>query len=143
MIERFHGIDRHKRFSTISMLNREGQELRLIPACTNLKEYIEALGPEDAVVMEASTGAFWWADQAEAKGALCFILDPHNLNSRTQRNTRGVLERRKVAEALPRSCVQSVLQHSNLLLTDQRVVGFLGPFSAAETDRVLDAALLP
>ena len=77
MIERFHGIDRHKRFSTISMLNREGQELRLIPACTNLKEYIEALGPEDAVVMEASTGAFWWADQAEAKGALCFILDPH------------------------------------------------------------------
>lgn len=77
MLERFHGIDRHKRFSTISVLNQEGKELRFISACTNLKEYIEVLEPEDAVIMEASTGAFWWADQVEAKGALCFILDPH------------------------------------------------------------------
>jgi transposase len=59
------------------MLNQEGQETKFIPACINLKEYIETLGPEDAVVMEASTGTFYWADQVEAKGALCFVLDPY------------------------------------------------------------------
>jgi len=51
MIERVHGIDRHKSFSTISVLNRPGE----------------------AVVLEASTGSFWWADQIEAKGARCFV----------------------------------------------------------------------
>jgi transposase len=28
------------------------------------------------VVLEASTGAFWWADQIEARGASCFVVDP-------------------------------------------------------------------
>jgi hypothetical protein len=27
MIERVHGIDRHKQFSTISLLNRQGEEV--------------------------------------------------------------------------------------------------------------------
>ena len=43
----------------------------------NLKSYIDGLGPEDAVIMEASTGTFYWADLVEAKGALCFVLDPY------------------------------------------------------------------
>jgi hypothetical protein len=29
MIQRFHGLDRHKKHSTISVLNREGQENEL------------------------------------------------------------------------------------------------------------------
>ena len=37
---------------------------------------MEGLGPTDAVVLEASTGSFWWADQIEAKGAKCFVVDP-------------------------------------------------------------------
>ena len=37
---------------------------------------MEGLGPTDAVVLEASTGSFWWADQIEAKGAKCFVMDP-------------------------------------------------------------------
>jgi transposase len=77
MIQRFHGIDQHKRFSTISVLNREGKEIEFISMCSDLRAYIETLGPEDAVIEEASTGAFHWADQVEAKEALCFILDPH------------------------------------------------------------------
>ena len=31
---------------------------------------MEGLGPTDAVVLEASTGSFWWADQIEAKERL-------------------------------------------------------------------------
>jgi transposase len=77
MIERFHGIDRHKRFSTISVVNRSGAEIRLIGVCRNLRAYIETLGSQDAVVLEASSGAFWWADQVEFQGAQCYILNPY------------------------------------------------------------------
>jgi len=76
MIERVHGIDRHKQFSTISVLNRQGQEVQFEGACREFGKYVEDLGPTDAVVLEASTGSFWWADQIEAKGARCFVMDP-------------------------------------------------------------------
>lgn len=77
MIERVHGVDRHKRFSTISVLDRQGQEVEFQAACRNFETYVEELGPTDAVVIEASTGAFWWADQVEARGATCHVIDPH------------------------------------------------------------------
>jgi hypothetical protein len=73
MIERVHGIDRHKQFSTISVLNRQGEEVQFQGACREFGKYVEDLGPTDAVVLEASTGSFWWADQIEAKGAKCFV----------------------------------------------------------------------
>jgi len=57
MTKKFHGIDRHKHFSTISVLNREGQEVTFIGVCKDLKKYVENLGPADAVVQEASTGS--------------------------------------------------------------------------------------
>ncbi len=44
--------------------------------CREFVKYVEGLGPTDAVVLEASTGAFFWADQIEAKGARCFVVDP-------------------------------------------------------------------
>jgi transposase len=76
MIERVHGIDRHKSFSTISVVNRQGEEVQFEGACREFGKYVEGLGPTDAVVLEASTGCFWWADQIEAKGARCFVVDP-------------------------------------------------------------------
>ena len=36
MIERAHGIDRHKLFSTISVLDRQGEEVEFIGACREL-----------------------------------------------------------------------------------------------------------
>ena len=77
MIERVHGIDRHKQFSTISVLNRRGEEVQFIGCCRELGKYVQGLGSSDAVVLEASTGSFWWADQIEARGAKCFVMDPH------------------------------------------------------------------
>ncbi len=67
MITRFHGIDKHKKYSTISVLNRKGEEVDFRQKCYDLKEYIENLGSEDAVVIESSTGAFYWADRIESK----------------------------------------------------------------------------
>ena len=67
MITRVHGIDKHKKYSTISVLNRQGEEVYFNQRCCNLKEYIGNLGPEDAVVIESSTGAFCFADQVESK----------------------------------------------------------------------------
>jgi len=77
MIQRFHGIDRHKEHSTISVLNREGQEVEFLSKRPDLRGYIKQLGPEDAVVMEAATGAFFWADLVESTGATCYILHPY------------------------------------------------------------------
>ena len=77
MIRRFHGIDKHKRYSTISVLDREGKEIEFISICYNLDDYVNNLGTEDAVILEASTGAFHYADMAEEQGAVCFVLNPY------------------------------------------------------------------
>ena len=83
MIRRFHGIDRHKAYSTISVLDREGQEIRFVGAC-DLKGYLKELGPQDAVVLEACGGSFWWADRIEERGAQCFVLDPNRFRITTR-----------------------------------------------------------
>jgi transposase len=75
MIEKIHGIDRHKSFSTVSVLDRDGKEIRFLGAC-DLGQYIEKLGPTDAVVLEAGGGSFYWADRIEEGGAHCSILNP-------------------------------------------------------------------
>ena len=61
MVTRFHGIDRHKKYSTVSVLDPDGKEV---------------LGPQDAVVLEASCGSFYWADRVEATDATCCVLNP-------------------------------------------------------------------
>ena len=77
MMRRFHGIDRHRGSSTVSVLNREGVEEKSISSIRNLDGYIKTLGSEDAVVMETGAGSFFWADKIEARGAQCFIIDPY------------------------------------------------------------------
>jgi transposase len=77
MITKFHGIDRHNKYSTISVLNRKGEEIDFKPKCSDLKEYMNNLGPEDAVILEASTGAFYLADRMESRGSVCYVIDPH------------------------------------------------------------------
>lgn len=76
-MKRFHGIDRHLQHSTIAVLDEKGKEINFMLRCTELKEYIGTLGPEDAVVIEASAGSFYWADQIETRGAECYVIDPY------------------------------------------------------------------
>jgi transposase len=66
MIERDHGIDRHTSFSTISVLNRQGKEVRFGGAFRDFNTSVGDPRPADAVVREASTGSFWWEDQLDA-----------------------------------------------------------------------------
>ncbi len=54
MIERFHGIDRHKKHFTASVPDREGKEIEFVAKCADLRGYIEKLGAEDAVIMGGS-----------------------------------------------------------------------------------------
>jgi transposase len=75
MVTRFYGIDQHKKYSILSVLDRDGRETRFLRSCL-MEAYLAELGPEDAVVMEASCGSFYWADRLEATGATCYILDP-------------------------------------------------------------------
>jgi transposase len=100
VIRRFHGIDRHKAYSTISVLDRAGQEIRFVGAC-DLKGYLKELGPQDAVVLEACGGSFWWADRIEERGAQCFVLDPNRLRIITESwNKTDRQDARNMAKAL-------------------------------------------
>lgn len=75
MITRFHGLDRHKEYSTVTTVNCEGAETGFLPRC-DFRKYIASLTAEDAVVLEASGGAFHAADCIENTGATVMIIDP-------------------------------------------------------------------
>ena len=45
MITKFHGIDRHKKYSTIAEVDCKGEEIAFEARCADLKGYIEKLGP--------------------------------------------------------------------------------------------------
>jgi hypothetical protein len=48
MIERVHGIARHKQFSTISVLNHQGEEVQFLGACREFLKHVEVLRPTAA-----------------------------------------------------------------------------------------------
>ena len=50
MIERGHGIDRHERFSPISVMDCGGEDVLFIAACKDRGKYVDELGSGDAVV---------------------------------------------------------------------------------------------
>ena len=101
MIERFHGIDRHKKHFTASVLDREGKEIEFVTKCDDLKGYVEKLGAEDAVLVEASAGAFYCADLVENQGAICYVLDPFKFKIiRDSWNKTDKQDARNMAKAL-------------------------------------------
>jgi len=100
MVLRFHGIDRHKKFSTVSVLDRNGQEVRFLRSCA-MQDYLVELGAEDAVILEASCGCFFWADRIEATGATCYVLDPRRFRIITDSwNKTDRQDARNMAKAL-------------------------------------------
>ena len=101
MIERFHGIDRHKKHFTASVLDREGKEIEFVTKREDLRGYIEKLGAEDAVILEASAGAFHWADLVERQGSTCYVLDPFKFKIiRDSWNKTDKQDARNMAKAL-------------------------------------------
>ena len=70
-----HGVDLHKSYATISVRSDSGKEVSFLPRVKDFAGYVEKLGAEDAVVLEASSGSFFWADRIEAQGAICILID--------------------------------------------------------------------
>lgn len=77
MEKRFHGIDLHKRYATITIRDEEGSEIKHISKCADFRGYVATLAVGDMVVIESINNAFYWADQVEKQGATCYIVDPH------------------------------------------------------------------
>jgi len=75
-IQRFHGVDLHKRHATVSVRDRSGEEVGFHAKLYDFGAYACSLGPQDAVVLEASSGTFFWADAIRRQEASCMIIDP-------------------------------------------------------------------
>jgi len=74
---RLHGVDRHKRYWTISQRDECCQQVRFVARQWDVAGYVEGLSSQDVVALEASSGAFVWADRIEAQGARCVVVDPY------------------------------------------------------------------
>ena len=75
-IQRFHGVDLHRRYAAISVRDRSAEQTEFHARVLDFGAYVRGLGPEDAVVLEASSGVFFWADLIRRQGARCMIIDP-------------------------------------------------------------------
>ena len=106
MFRRLHGVDRHKSYSTTSVLNRDGEEVPFLRACS-MEEHIKNLGPDAAVVLEASCGSFYCAGRIEATGATCFVLDANRFRNITER----VVQDRQAGRTEPGEGVMGVSRH--------------------------------
>jgi transposase len=74
---KYHGVDLHKKYATISMRNEAGTEEKFVRAQADIKGYVASLGSEDSVVVEASTGALFWAEKIQNQGARCIVIDAY------------------------------------------------------------------
>ena len=74
---RYHGVGLHKKYATISVRNEAGTEERFVRAQADINGYVANLGSEDAVVLEASAGALYWAEKIQAQGASCKVIDAY------------------------------------------------------------------
>jgi transposase len=73
-----------KSYSTITVLNRDGEEVQFPRACP-IEEHVENLGSDDAVVLEASCASFYCAGRIEGTGATCFVLDANRFRIITEK----------------------------------------------------------
>jgi transposase len=70
-------VDLHKKYATISVRNEVGTEEQFTRTQTDIKGYVGSLGSDDAVVLEASAGALYWAEKIQAQGARCVVIDAY------------------------------------------------------------------
>lgn len=76
MFKKFHGIDLHKKYATISVRDQNGKEIFKSLQCMDLKGYVKKLNSQDIVLVEAVSNAFYWSDQIEKQGATCLVINP-------------------------------------------------------------------
>jgi transposase len=74
---KYHGVDLHKKYATISVRDEAGTEVRFVRAQADIKSYVATLSSDDAVVLEASSGALYWAEKIQGQGASCVVIDAY------------------------------------------------------------------
>jgi transposase len=74
---KYHGVDLHKKYATISVRNERGTEESFVRAQQDIKGYVASMGAQDSVVLEASAGALYWAEKIQDQGASCVVIDPY------------------------------------------------------------------
>lgn len=92
---RYHGVDLHKRYATISVRDDSGEEVGYVAREAKFKDWVEELGAEDVVALEASSGALHWAEEIERQGARCLVVDPYRF--RVIRDSWNKSDRRDAA----------------------------------------------
>ena len=70
MYKRFHGVDLHKRYATVSIRNGDGKEVHRIAKCIDFKDYVSKLNSNDIVIIETVSNAFYWSDEIEKQARL-------------------------------------------------------------------------
>jgi transposase len=74
---RYHGVDLHKAYLTVSVRGDEGQEIAFVAREPNIARYVASLSPQDVVAIEASGGALYWAEKIGGQGAVCLVIDAY------------------------------------------------------------------
>jgi transposase len=74
---KYHGVDLHKKYATISVRDEGGKEQSFARAQADIQGYVASLGSEDAVVLEACAGALYWAERIQNQGARCAVIDAY------------------------------------------------------------------
>ena len=77
MIRKFHGVDLHKQYAMILVRNERGEEVAFFGKEENIQGHVSTLGAEDAVILEATSGAYHWAELIERQGVKGVIIDPY------------------------------------------------------------------
>jgi transposase len=70
-------MDLHKTYATISVRDEQGKEEKFFRAQHDLADYVATLCNQDVVVLEASTGTWYWAQKIQRQGASCAVIDPY------------------------------------------------------------------
>ncbi len=74
---RYHGVDLHKRYVTVSMRDEAGAQIAFMGREADISGYVGRLAAEDVVALEASAGALYWAERIGERGARCVVVDAY------------------------------------------------------------------
>jgi len=74
---RYHGVDLHKKYATVSVRDESGAQIAFMGREFDIEGYVGRLTSEDVVVLEASSGALFWAERIGQRGARCLVIDAY------------------------------------------------------------------
>ncbi len=74
---RYHGVDLHKKYVTVSVRDETGGQIAFKGREPDIAGYVGSLVAGDVVALEASAGALYWAERIGEQGAHCVVVDAY------------------------------------------------------------------